>query len=151
MMASGTASRYRQRATEPVALQVLEQFFQLFTGAVVVLGDGEFQGVVEDGFGFWGTTEGNEGFAELDVDDHPVRFLVAQGAEMFDGVGELVRVAVRLGEVESGQVVVGEFLPQLQRFRNSVGTHSSTGNLSGIGEGSHSRREILRFAQNDSV
>jgi len=66
----------------------LEHFFQLFAGAVVVLGDGELEGVFEDRFGFGRTTEGNQRFAELDVDDHPIRFLVAQRAEMFDGVGE---------------------------------------------------------------
>ena len=85
------------------------------------------------------------------MDDHPIRFLVAERAEMFDGTGELVRIAVRLGEIESGQVVVGEFLPQLRCFRNSVGTHGSIENLSGAGEGFRRRREILRFAQNDSV
>jgi hypothetical protein len=42
---------------------------------------------------------------------------------MFDGVGEVVRVAVRLREIESGEVVVGEFLPQLQRLGDSVGIH----------------------------
>src|SRR5579863_5048750 len=42
---------------------------------------------------------------------------------MVDGVGEVVGVAVGLGEIESRQVVVGEFLPQLQGLGDSVVIH----------------------------
>src|SRR5947209_8529661 len=42
---------------------------------------------------------------------------------MLDGVGIIVRVEVRLREVEAGQIVVGESLPQLARPGDSVVTH----------------------------
>ena len=88
-----------------------------------MLGDGELEGVFQNWPCFRGATEGDERFAKLDVDDHPVGLLHAERAEMVDGAGIIVRVDVRLREVEAGQIVVGEPLPQLARFGDSVVTH----------------------------
>jgi len=77
----------------------------------------------EEGPGFGGTTEGDEGFAELDVDGHPIRFVSAERAEMLDGLGVIIRVEVRLGEVEAGQIVTGESLPKFEGLGDSVVAH----------------------------
>ena len=41
-------------------LERLQQLFQFLAGAVVVLGNGELEGVFEDRLGFCRTTEGDE-------------------------------------------------------------------------------------------
>ena len=42
---------------------------------------------------------------------------------MLEGVGVVVGVDIRLGEIETGEIVVGESLPQLERLGDSVVTH----------------------------
>ena len=43
--------------------------------------------------------------------------------EVLKGTGVVVRVDVRLSEIEAGEIVVGKSLPQLERLGDSVVTH----------------------------
>ena len=107
-------------------LQSFEEVGEFVAGAVVMLGDGELERVFEDGFGFGGAIEGHEAFAELDMRDHPIRLRAAERVEMFDGIRELAGIAICLGEIETGQVVVGESLPKFERSGDSVVAHRSS-------------------------
>jgi len=89
-----------------------------------MLGAGEFESMFEDGLCFHRTTESDKCLAELDVDDHPFGFLVAERAEVLDGVGEVAGSDVRLREVEAGEIVVGKFPPEFERLGDSVGCHA---------------------------
>jgi hypothetical protein len=104
-------------------LQCFQQFFQFLARGVVMLGGGEIEGVFEGGLRFRGTAEGDEALAELDVDDHPVGFFVAESAEVLDGVGEVAGIDVGLRQVEAAEIVVGEFPPESKGLGDSVGCH----------------------------
>ena len=89
----------------------------------MVLRDGKFQRVFQNRFGFHRMTEGDQRFAELNMHDHPFRFLPAERAQVLDRGGIVVRIDVRLREVEAGEIIVGKSLPQFEGFGDSVVTH----------------------------
>src|ERR1017187_4213645 len=120
---SCSRKRVSQRRFAEAPLQRLQQFGQFFTRAVVVLCDGEFERVFQNWFGFHRMTKGDQRFAELNMRDHPFRFLHAERTEMFDSGGVVVRIDVGLRQVKAGEIVIGKSLPQFERLVDSGVTH----------------------------
>ena len=89
----------------------------------MVLRDGQFQRVFQNRFGFHRVTEGDQGFTELNMHDHPFWFLPAERTQVLDCNGVVVRIDVRLRQVEAGEIVVGKALPQFEGLGDSVVTH----------------------------
>ena len=66
-------------------LEISQKGAEFFCRVVVVLFDGEPEGELQDGLGFFGLTVLQEGFAQKDA-----------GASIFAGVGAMLQVGNRL-------------------------------------------------------
>ncbi len=108
-----------------MSIQRSEQFRQLRARSVVVLGDGEGEGVSESVAGGDGVVQRPLAFAEEDVDNHPVGFPRRQFAEMIGGFAVFAGVVERLGETEAGQIVLGKLGEPFAGLGDALLTHAA--------------------------
>ncbi len=90
----------------------------------MVLGDGEFVRLLQERSRLVPAAQGEQRFAEQNVDDHPIGTLRAQRVEMFRRAVIVFGVKQRLGEIVPHQFVVRELFPELQSAIKAVVAHN---------------------------